>query len=196
MRSTHRTVILTFVLAMTAIVSGCQQQGKSDAKQEKATKVVADLEHSIGWIHGGCLAIKNKSLADGQKFQMIYLGESQQLHKAKIVRATMSADHCAALKEGRKEINIAQGYSFYEISSTQRNPDGLGLGVIGRPPVLNKSGDVISGDINGDGQSDYFTQCSTSEGVQFNVWSEKIYHQDPIWSGYYYSDYDTVVNCP
>ena len=124
MRSTHRTVILIFVLAMTAIVSGCQQQGKSNAKQEKEAKAIADLEHSIGWIHGGCLAIKNKSLADGQKFQMIYLGESQQLHDAKIVRATMSADHCAALEEGRKEINIAQGYSFYKISSTQQNPDG------------------------------------------------------------------------
>jgi hypothetical protein len=50
-------------------------------------------------------------------------------------------------------------------------------------------------DLTGDGTAETFTQCSTSEGISFSVWSGKPYAGEPLWSGYYYLGYDTEVIC-
>jgi hypothetical protein len=54
----------------------------------------------------------------------------------------------------------------------------------------------VHADLNGDGHEDYFTECSTSEGVQFNIWTDAPYKNKALWSAYYYLGYDVEPNCP
>ena len=63
-------------------------------------------------------------------------------------------------------------------------------------PIKSGSFGRIHTDVNSDGHQDYFTECSTSEGVQFNVWSGSPYKGKALWSAYYYLGYDTEPNCP
>ena len=51
-------------------------------------------------------------------------------------------------------------------------------------------------DLNGDGVAETFTQCASSEGLWFRVWSGPAYKGTPLWSGYYYLADDTEVTCP
>ncbi|MBI3899713.1 MAG: hypothetical protein HY308_15665 [Gammaproteobacteria bacterium] len=70
----------------------------------------------------------------------------------------------------------------------------LGIGIVGNDVV--PSNGKINVDVNGDGSPDQFTQCSTTEGVSFNLWAKSAYEGKPLWSGYYYIGYDTEANCP
>ena len=67
----------------------------------------------------------------------------------------------------------------------------LGIGVLGETKVVQ--GGI---DLTGDGRPETFTQCATSEGVSFRVWSGTPYQGLPLWSGYYYLGYDVEANCP
>ena len=103
---------------------------------------------------------------------------------------------CPALLPDRKDINMAEGYTFYKVSVSKQGMMDLGIALIGIEPALQQSQGIVHGDINGDHHENYFTQCNTSEGIQFSIWSDKAFKGDPIWSAYYYLGYDIESNCP
>jgi hypothetical protein len=111
------------------ILSGCQQHANSATGDD--AKTATNLDQYIGWFHGNCLAIKNKEIKNGEKVKLIFLGESQELHEAEIKGAALSSETCPALSSGRKEANMAEGYSFYEIIPKQTQTNIMGIGIVG-----------------------------------------------------------------
>lgn len=158
------------------------------ADQQKQNK----LDSSIGWLHGNCLAIKNKHLDNNTKLKVVEL-DAQSSFLATILRNANNADECYPLQEDRKSINLQSGNSFYLVSSTK--PIEIGIGIISN----NLDGNNLENkllDSNQDGRKDTFSYCYTSEGISFNIWKEAAHKSALIWSGYYYLGYDTEENCP
>ena len=155
-----------------------------------------DLTAQIGWLHGNCLAIKTLGLKRGTKLSIIALGKPQVSLQAEIIERTESGEECYALRQERKDINMSEGNIFYSVAPASKAPLELAIGIVGLKAGFTATDGTIHTDVNGDGRQDYFTECSTSEGVQFNVWSEAPYKGKALWSAYYYLGYDTEPNCP
>ena len=80
-------------------------------------------------MHGNCLAIKNESINTPSAITLVKFDEENNLEKATIVSKTNNQDNCFPLFEDRKNINIANGYSFYLVDSA--TPIDLAIGIIG-----------------------------------------------------------------
>ncbi len=181
------------IIVLSLFLSACQDKNASKADANKKESV--NFNNHIGWLHNNCLAIKNPGLNSGEKINIIAFKKKQQLYTGSITNKTDTGTSCPQLFEDRKAINVAEGYSFYTIKSDAKKID-IGIGLVGINPTLQKTNNNITGDINGDTLQDYFTQCSSSEGIHFNIWSNKPYKGKAIWTAYYYLGYDLEPNCP
>ena len=135
----------------------------------------ADL--ATGWLHGNCLA----------------LGEVQQVVTAKVTGRADGAGECLALLDDRRHANLASGLAFYTIDVDAEMELGIGVVQTAGSRALTVM-ELL--DTNGDGRRDGFGRCSTSEGVRFSVWADKVGLGTPLWTGYYYLGYDTEADCP
>lgn len=131
------------------------------------------LEKNIGWMHGNCLAIKNKNIKTPSDITLVKLEEGNIIEKATIVAKTNNQENCFPLFADRKKINMANGYSFYLVDST--TPVDLAIGVI--------DGERLNA-------SD-FSYCTTAEGIKYFFKDSSIL----IWEGYYYLGYDSQATC-
>ena len=124
-------------------------------------------------MHGNCLAIKNESINTPSGITLVKFDEENNLEKATIVSKTNNQDNCFPLFEDRKNINIANGYSFYLVDSA--TPIDLAIGIIGAEKI-----NVLD-----------YSYCATAEGVKyFFKDASKV-----LWEGYYYLGYDSEVTC-
>ncbi len=183
------TKLLVLVEVFSLIILGCQLNATENS-------VIFNVSDRIGWLHGNCLAIKDSGLKKGTKLTVIKLGKPQSVSEAKILRPVQSGDQCHALLEGRKTVNLSEGNSFYLVTSLDKDDLGLAIGIINPKTTISSTNGMVHTDVNGDGVEDYFTQCSTSEGMSFSIWSKSPYKGEPLWSAYYYLDYDVEANCP
>ena len=181
----------TFAALLIALTA-CNDKTAKQPVEQKNQKI--DLNSQIGWIHNNCLAIKNAGLKSGASITLVSFANEQQLQNGVVVGKAEDASHCPALLDDRKDINQSEGYSFY-IIKTDTKLD-LAIGLIGLSPNFKKIKDMLTGDIDGDSKQDYFTQCASSEGIHFGVWSGKPYQGKALWSAYYYLGYDIEPNCP
>ena len=145
------------------------------------------LDQRVGWVNGSCLAIMNAGLQPNGSITVVALDDKTTIVVGTIVGATNSSGVCPALLEDRRRSN--DKWSFYEARLDGKAD--LGIAVTGHEKPID--GGI---DLTGDGKPEQFTQCSTSEGVSFRVWSGMPYRGTPLWSGYYYLGYDTVATCP
>jgi len=180
------------VLAMT-LSFGCRRQPDVPPQQQSATSVpvtatAAPLPTRVGWVTGSCLATANQALAAGTPIAVVSLADKVSIAEGRVVGRTTSEAACPALMQERRKINESK-WSFYEL--TLPAPVDLGIAVTGGSKVA--PGGI---DLTGDGMPEQFTQCATSEGVSFRVWSGTPYQGVPIWSGYYYLGYDVEATCP
>ncbi len=154
-------------MLMMAVSCGCRSQ----------QKVLPELplEMRVGWVTGSCLAIANNTLTASSPIAVVSLDAKRSLVDGRIVGRATSDATCPPLLQDRRKQNEAS-WSFYEL----RLSSAVDLGV----------------DLTGDGLPEKFTQCSTSEGVSFRIWSGTPYQGMPLWSGYYYLGYDVESNCP
>jgi hypothetical protein len=152
------------------------------------TTGAAPLEMRLGWVTGSCLATANKFLAADSPIRVVSLDDTAPIVDGRVARATASDTICPALLPDRRKQNESK-WSFYELKLSARVD--LGVGVTGEPNAV--TGGL---DLDGDGAPEKFTQCASSEGVWFRVWTGPAYHGTPLWSGYYYLGYDTEVTCP
>ena len=184
-------ISIAFVWATT--MAACDSQDRAvQGKLQSVTEFAAQ----IGWLHGNCLAIKTDGLKKGTKLAVVSLGKPQVLLEAEIIQRTKSGEECYALLEERKDVNMSGGNIFYSVAPASKAPLELAVGIVGLKEGFTTTDGTIHADVSGDGHQDYFTQCSTSEGVQFNVWSGSPYKGKALWSAYYYLGYDTEPNCP
>lgn len=186
-KATSKCALLVIILVILCFI-GC-----SSTPQTKASDNKIELEGFIGWLHGNCFAVRNSNILNGSNLIVVRLDNKQKIILSKIVRKVNNGNECYALLEDRRVINLEGGTSFYTVSSEK--PIEIGIGVIQRDnDNIFTEKELL--DINGDGRKDTFSQCSTSEGIQFSVWDGVAYKSNLIWSGYYYLGYDTEANCP
>lgn len=145
----------------------------------------------IGWVHGPCIALAEADAAPGTGAVVVMLDGPQQVVHAKVGRRAGPGDACPALDDDRREVNVADGLSFYLIEPDAS--DGLAIGVLVPAPVMAPD-DAL--DIDRDGRRDVFEHCATSEGVRFRVRSGAPGAGETLWSGYYYLGYDVEADCP
>ena len=188
-RLTFASIAVAFTIAL---VTGCggNQTDTSQAPQSPA-KAPLPIEKRTGWLHGACLAIDNNALAAESPVAIVSLGDETAVIDARIAGVTTASTTCPALLDERRATNMSKGISFYEVRLPPNTTLELGIGVVGNAARVDKGLDV-----SGDGIADMFTQCSTSEGVSFAVWSGKPYQGAALWSGYYYLGYDAEATCP
>ncbi|MDW6091402.1 hypothetical protein [Vibrio rhizosphaerae] len=129
--------------------------------------------HDIGWMHGKCLAIKNSKLKLPVEVTVVHLENNNQITQGHVINKATSADNCYALTEDRKQININNGYSFYQVSS--ESDIGLAIGLIHIPEPKKYS----------------YHYCTTSEGIQYSMKLQG----NSVWQGYYYIGYDSEETC-
>ena len=167
-------------MLMMAVSCGCRSQ----------QKVLPELplEMRVGWVTGSCLAIANNTLTASSPIAVVSLDAKRSLVDGRIVGRATSDATCPPLLQDRRKQNEAS-WSFYELRLS--SAVDLGVGVAGNPKLV--PGGI---DLTGDGLPEKFTQCSTSEGVSFRIWSGTPYQGMPLWSGYYYLGYDVESNCP
>lgn len=150
------------------------------------------VSQSIGWLHGGCIALPEADVAVGTGVVLVSLvGTEQQVMPARIQGRTDSPDDCPALLEDRRRTNLANGLSFYRVEPA---PAEMAIGVLSGSSPPADPGEVL--DTNRDGRRDIFSQCTTAEGVQFSVWAKAVGQGEPLWRGYYYLGYDVESDCP
>ena len=186
-------LLISIVLLCATMMAACDSRNR--AVQSKLDSGY-DFNVHIGWLHGNCLAIKAPDLEGRTKLSVVSLGKPQVALEAEIIQRTESGAECHALLQERKDVNNSEGNVFYKVVPASKSPLGLAIGIIGLKGVLRTTDGAVHADLNGDGHEDYFTECSTSEGVQFNVWADAPYKNKALWSAYYYLGYDTEPNCP
>jgi len=189
-----KNLLLLFCWLFVVSMLGCQHRPQAQSDHGTILKIVSDF--NTGWLHGNCLAIKNDRLKGGETFTVIALNEPQTYYEGRVLEKTMSSLACPALLPDRKDTNLAEGYTCYAVALPKQSSLELGIAMVGIEPTLQVTRGIVHGDINGDYHDNYFTQCNTSEGIRFNIWSDEAFKGDPIWSGYYYLGYDTESNCP
>ena len=186
-------VTRTLILLVAAVSLGCRSEpGVSPPQQTgtppSTTAQSTPLEMRVGWVTGSCLATANKTLTAGSKLTVVSMDDRSTIVDGRVLGGATSDETCPPLLQDRRKQNESK-WSFYEVKLDAAVD--LGIGVTGDTNVVQ--GGI---DVTGDGKPEAFTQCATSEGVSFRIWSGTPYKGLPLWSGYYYLGYDTEANCP
>lgn len=168
----------------------------SETKQSASAPAVAfSFAERVGWFQGPCLAISNQHLARGTPVALVVMAEPQTVQQVRTLDQTTDPTTCKALLQERAKTNAKPGISFYALEPGSVGATDMGIGIV-QSPALAVADGRVQADLNGDGQSEIFTSCATSEGIKFAVWTTKAYQGEPRWSGYYYLGYDLQPTCP
>lgn len=166
----YSSFILVFISAFTV---SCAEMPKKGEVAE-----VIDYENNIGWLHGSCLAIKNKNLSKGVLIKIVHLNEPQNTSIATVSNKAKYNKNCFPLLEDRRTINIDSGYSFYLVKSDLNI--NLGIAIVGSVMNIDKY---------------TFDYCTTTEGVLYSLKKTGQNNGKNLWSGYYYLGYDSEATC-
>jgi hypothetical protein len=183
----------SFFLSIVFVTAALYIFGCSSASLMRSSGRKRDLDGVVGWLHGNCIAVKNPEVLSGTRLVVVRLDNGQEIVPSEILRKASDEEECYALTEDRRKVNTDGGLHFYTVTADK--PIELGIGVIQMENDTTFTETKIV-DLNGDGSQDTFSQCATSEGIQFSVWDAAAYESNLIWSGYYYLGYDTEANCP
>lgn len=139
---------------------------------------ITDFDREVGWLHGNCLAIKNPAIADGTPLTLVLLDEPKQMMTASVANLVEAGDVCLPIKTGRTAVNLANGYSFYNVDADVDIE--LAIGIINDSVQIKLS------------QFDY---CTAAEGILYRIKATEQSAGSDLWQGYYYLDYDTNATC-
>lgn len=188
----YMPVLRLLCLIMVLYLTSCGQfDGAGSTEVSKQAEAVIAPE--FGWFDGRCFATM-KNISEPQlQILVVGLDDPQSISYAKVA-GPAKAETCGPLSSGRRERNESEGLKFYEVESEK--PIGLAIGVIGKVYESNIKEGVVRLDLTGDGTFQQFTHCATGDGIGFDVWVTPPYEQKPVWTGFYYLDYDVDRNCP
>ena len=72
----------------------------------------------------------------------------------------------------------------------------IGIAVLGpRASSFEVTNGVLTADLDGDGQREFFRSCTSVEGVHLTVWSGAPLTGQRRWHAYHYVGYDMVPSC-
>ena len=132
-----------------------------------------------------CLSIHNASLRPDTGIRLVSTSPPQKESDAQISKPDGSCPDTPA------------GAQSYEVRSdnTGLAPLMPVIAVVGFSGKINRRGDLITADLDGDGQDEFFRSCTSAEGIHFTVWSGKPLDGKLRWHEYYYLGYDVSPTC-
>lgn len=168
-------ILITIMIAMTLMA--CAKDSDSAARS-----------YNLAWFHGNCLALNETTIKTD--WNIFLLKESKEVIKATLGKK-VEDDSCAPLLQDRREVNEAEGYSFYQLVGSEAVADEeIGVALLTTEEILPEGLDT-----NNNKQADSFSYCTTSEGVVFYSWDAEKGELEPFWQEYYYMGYDVEPSC-
>lgn len=141
-----------------------------------------------------CLNIENPNLSNGTVVSFVLP------HKPQRVASAIIEEKAAVSCLPNPDIN--SNASFYWLNLIGKNktinlseplPAAIGI-VAPKKSIFVKRG-IASGDLDGDGTTEFFRTCTSSEGNHLTVWSGKPLQGKKRWHSYYYLGYDVLPTC-
>lgn len=173
----------TIVLSIAFLAVSCQPK--------PALRRSQPLSERIGVVSvkagQGCLAIQNPSIGADSQLLIVNLSGQQT---AGISRLSAGAPSCAGSR-GAEKLN-SYAVRFEKDSQVGQIP---AIGIVNYSGEIKKDGDLVSVDLDFDGQPEYFHFCTSSEGIHFTVWKGKPLTGKVRWHQYHYLGYDVTPNC-
>jgi hypothetical protein len=173
------------LLVAFALLSGCT-----------ASEEAPPPAGRLGWLDGRCLVTSDAALPAGTRVAVITLGTEQGLAEASVVGPATSGEACVSLSGERQGTVQAEEGLLYEVTDWSSGSATLGIAWIGEPVTIAVTDGRASSDLDADGVDEFFTVCSSSEGLHFGVWRGAPFSGSAVWSGYYYLGYDLEPDCP
>ena len=179
MKAAGRILLLATALSLVAVA----EEGLGSFHYASDLGVAANSDDGV------CLAISNPNLQAGRQIDLVVLVPGQTILHAAIMRAAPEA--CATFA------NAEAGSNFYYLQLNQGDlaPGAPAIAVVSPVHPLKLRNGVVTSDLNGNGQLEYFRECTSSEGVHLTVWSGKPLRGKLRWHNYYYLGYDTEPSC-
>lgn len=188
-RSSDREMrIQRFVLLLLAVgISGCSAMHRSNSF-DYLLKVGSVVDDFAG---GFVLDIQNSAVAPGTPISVVVLDDPQTLLHASVVKKQASAANSPTM------IVSGEAPVRYDLKLEEGAWPGSTLGIAVLQPLVNISTEsaLVSADIDGDGEPEFFRQCASTEGIHLGVRSGTPIVGEQRWHAYYYLGYDVEPNC-
>lgn len=135
----------------------------------------------------GCFAVSNPSIPENSQIRIVEMTGGQASPVARVAKKDPSCSNSV----GNTPAVVA-----YDVYFDRQPPGELpAIGLLNYQGKIVRDGGLVSADINGDGQREYFRSCISTEGVHFTVWSGKPMVGTRRWHQYYYLGYDVSPTC-
>jgi hypothetical protein len=137
-----------------------------------------------------CLTIHNRGLTAGDRVTLVNTF-NQTFAEARVVRRAV--DIC----QDNSDVDTGPAAERYEIRIVKGKlpPSGPAIAVYQPKGRLNRKGNNLTGDIDQDGELEYFRSCGSSEGLHLTVWSGSPLQGRLRWHHYYYLGYEIKPTC-
>ena len=164
----------------------------SAACQQAPVRPAFSYSANVGLLTGkgghDCLYIANAGLSPGQRVQFVTAATPQTAGEAEIVGK--AGDTC-------KDSTQGGGMTPYSFKITQgalpKGAPAIAIANLSRPLTPGDRGAI--GDLEGDGQREYFRTCTSTEGLHLTIWKGKPLEGSRRWHYYYYLGYDVTPDC-
>jgi hypothetical protein len=148
-----------------------------------------DLGVAVDKADRACLDIRNGALAAGQRIQFVEATTPQTTGEAEILRKVDQA--CTPADQNKPGL---YHYEFKVIrGSLRKSAPAFALASFAGTLTVADTG--VTGDLDGDGHTESFRACTSTEGVHLTVWKGKPLKGRRKWHYYYYLGYDVDPTC-
>jgi hypothetical protein len=173
----------TMILLTTIVTVSCDSNS--------VHRRVPSLSERLGVVstkaNEGCLEIRNPSLEANTEVRIVNL--SGQLTSG-IARLGVRTSSCGS-DSGADRLN-AYVVRFEKGVLPGQMPM---IGVVNYVGKIKSDGDLVSVDLDGDGQLEYFHSCVSTEGIHFTAWTGRPLVGKLRWHQYHYLGYDVTPTC-
>jgi hypothetical protein len=142
-----------------------------------------------------CLTIANASLAAGERLAVVSMLTDGPQSTATVRVEGRRANACTMPGDEWGSIAI-QAASFYTVRVVRDSLLGEPAIVLKTSAPLSLQGRTVTGDLDGDGRPERFSQCTSHEGIHFRVTTRVDGREIERWHEYFYVPYDLEPNCP
>ena len=141
-----------------------------------------------------CLNIVNPHLSNGTAVSLILPHKPQRVARAVIEEKTAlscSSNPFADSNTSFYRLKLVGKQKTVNLSEPL--PPTIAIVDPGKSIFVRRG--IASGDLDGDGTTEFFRICTSSEGNHLTIWSGKPLRGKKRWHSYYYLGYDVVPTC-
>jgi hypothetical protein len=191
-----------FVCVAAATV-GCTRSETPATPAVSSPQTTFNYEKQVGiashqGANVGCLAIFNDALQPGAKVVLADQPPNEQYDKPGVREAGIlehESEECDHHLSASHDVEGKESYYKIRSSDAEWQGNGYQFAIVDPKQPLSVLDGKVAGDIDGDGTPESFRNCSSSEGVHFQVWTGVPLEGRGRWHWYVYAGYDLEYNC-